>query len=228
MKERPRRGRAAVSERTKIKICGITNEADGLEAGRLGADFIGFIFYPPSPRYIEPRRAAEALRTIREACGPAASPRAIGVFVDEDPARIAAVREEVGLAGVQFSGDETPEVVARSAPLRIRSLSIETLDRLGRYDVDAYLCDAHAPLEKGGTGRSYDYETLRPHIPRYPLIVAGGLTPETVGRVVSSLGPWGVDVSSAIESEPGRKDHARMAAFVRAVRKACRGEAETY
>jgi len=210
-----------VSKRTRVKICGITNESDGLEAARLGADFIGFIFYPPSPRYIEPRRAAEVLRTIREAYGAAASPRAIGVFVDEDPARIAAVRKEAGLAGVQFSGDETPEVVARSAPLRIRSLSIETLDRLGRYDVDAYLCDAHAPLEKGGTGRSYDYEILRPHIPRYPLIVAGGLTPETVGRVVSSLRPWGVDVSSAIESEPGRKDHARMAAFIQAVRNAC-------
>ena len=209
-----------MDEKTKIKICGITNEEDGLEAARLGADFIGFIFHPPSPRFVETRRAAEVMDAIRSGCGPEGPPKAIGVFVDEDPARIASIRAEAGLAGIQFSGDEPPEAVARCEPLRFRGLSIETLERLGRYDADAYLCDAHAPVEKGGTGRSYDYDVLLPHVRRHPLIIAGGLTPETVGRVVARLRPWGVDVSSALESEPGRKDHARMAAFVRAVRNA--------
>ena len=206
------------AERTpRIKICGITNETDGLAAARLGVDFIGFIFYPPSPRYVTPERAAEVLRAMRETCGPAA-PRAIGVFVDTSPGDIARVRRIARLDGTQFSGDEPPATVAAVQPLRIRSLSLETLDRFGRYDVDAYLCDAHAPLEKGGTGRTYDYDRLRPYAAEFPLMVAGGLTPETVGQVVASLRPWGVDVSSALEAKPGVKDHARMRAFVEAVR----------
>lgn len=203
-------------ERTRIKICGITDAADGTEAARLGVDYLGFIFYPPSPRWIEPKDAARVLAEIREVYP---SVQAIGVFVDETPERLDAVREIVGLDGVQFSGDESPEVVAQAAPLRFRGLSIETLDRLGRYDAEAYLCDTHAPDVKGGTGRTYDYEILRPHIAVYPLIVAGGLTPESVGSVVEVLEPWGVDVSSALETAPGRKDHARMMAFIDAVRR---------
>jgi phosphoribosylanthranilate isomerase len=204
---------------TQIKICGITNADDGIEAGRLGADFLGFNFYPPSPRYVEPARAAEVLRAIRTALGEA-SPKAMGVFVDESIARIAAIRDEAGLDGAQFSGDEPPEAVAQARPIRFRGLSIQTLDRLGRYDAEAYLCDAHAPEKKGGTGCRYDYEVLRPCIGRYRIVIAGGLTPETVGGVVASLRPWGVDVSSAVESAPGRKDHARLRAFVEAVRRA--------
>lgn len=204
---------------TQIKICGITNEADGNEASRLGADFLGFNFYPPSPRYIDPARAAVVIAAVRDRFGEL-SPEMIGVFVDESAENIARVRAEAGLDGAQFCGDESPETVAQSAPIRFRTISLETLDRLGRYDVDAYLCDAHAPLEKGGTGRSYDYDALRTHVATHRIIVAGGLTPETVGGVVARLRPWGVDVASLIESEPGRKDHARLRAFIEAVRTA--------
>ena len=208
---------AAPERSARIKICGITNETDGLAAAQLGVDFIGFVFYPPSPRYVAPERAAEVVSAVREAYG-AAAPRAIGVFVDASPSDIVRARRIARLDGAQFSGDEPPATVAAVEPLRIRSLSLETLDRFGRYDVDAYLCDAHAPLEKGGTGRTYDYDRLRPYVAEFPLIVAGGLTPETVGQVVASLRPWGVDVSSALEAEPGIKDRARMRAFVEAVR----------
>ena len=91
---------------------------------------------------------------------------------------------------------------------------------MGRYETEAYLCDTHAPDVKGGTGRAYDYDALKPHVGAYRLIVAGGLTAKTVEGVVRRLRPWGVDVSSAIESRPGRKDAAKMRAFVDAVRRA--------
>jgi phosphoribosylanthranilate isomerase len=204
---------------TRIKICGITNEDDALATARVGEDFLGFVFYPPSPRHVEPARVGEIVRVVRAALGEAA-PRFIGVFVDESAERVESIRSIAGLDGVQFCGDETPETVRACAPLRIRTLSLQTLDRLGRFDVDAYLCDTHAPEQKGGTGKAYDYEQLRPWVGRYRIIVAGGLTPETVGPVVASLRPWGVDVSSALEASPGRKDSDRVRAFVEAVRRA--------
>ncbi|MBN1866272.1 phosphoribosylanthranilate isomerase [Candidatus Sumerlaeota bacterium] len=210
---------STAAQRTRVKICGIANLGDGFEAARLGVEFLGFIFYPPSPRYIEPAVARDIVQAVRARHGSSA-PAAIGVFVDEEPDRIQAVRTEVGLDGIQFSGDESPEVVERFEPIRFRGLSIETLDRLGRYRAEAYLCDTHAPQEKGGTGRPYDYEILKPYTPRHRIVVAGGLTPQSVGGVVLSLRPWGVDVSSAIEVAPGRKDHVLMRAFVQAVRNA--------
>lgn len=208
---------------TLIKICGITCAADGLEAARLHVDFMGFIFYPPSKRYIEPSRAGEIVQAIRDRYGQA-GPKIIGVFVDESPEHIADIRSVAQLDGVQFAGDEPPYMVAAAPPFRIRGLTTRTLDRLERYTAEAYLCDTHDPEQKGGTGRSYDYEILRPYLPRYPILIAGGLTPETVGPVVGRLRPWGVDVSSSIEAGPGRKDHARMRAFVRAVRQADCGD----
>lgn len=208
-----------MDQSTRIKICGITNAADAMEAARLGADYLGFIFYPPSPRWIEPDDAATCLQTVRRRFGEQ-TPKAIGVFVDEDPDYIEAVRHHAGLDGVQFSGDEPPEEVARVSGIRFRSFSLASFDRLGRYDCDAYLCDTHDPRQKGGTGQAYDYGLLTPYTEKHPIIVAGGLTPETVGRVVRRLHPWGVDVSSKLEAAPGRKDHVRMEAFIRAVRQA--------
>lgn len=207
-----------MAQGTNIKICGITNKVDALEAARLRADFLGFIFYPPSSRYIEPLQVAEIMTAARSEFGFAA-PKAIGVFVDASSDSICLISKQATLDGAQFCGDEPSDLVDSVPGLRFRGLSLETLDRLGRYSVDAYLCDTYAPTEKGGTGRSYDYSRLKPYIPKYPLIIAGGLTPESVEGVVRDLRPWGVDVSSALEAAPGRKDHARMAAFFEAVRR---------
>jgi len=204
---------------TRIKICGITRIEDALEAARLGADYLGFIFYPPSPRYVTPAAAREVLRALRAAALERV-PEAIGVFVDATPEEVASVRAEATLDGVQFSGEESPEDVAQSLPVRFRGMSLESLDRLGRYEVEAYLCDTHDPEQKGGTGRAYDYEALQPYISQYPIIIAGGLTPSSVGAVVSRLHPWGVDVSSALEVRPGIKDPIRLRAFIEAVRQA--------
>lgn len=207
------------TQRVRVKICGITREADAIEAARLGADFIGFVLYPPSPRFVEPERAGAIALAMREVYGVTA-PKAIGVFVDAPTEQISRTRRIAHLDGVQLCGDESPAALAALAPLRIRTLSLETLERLGRYEVEAYLCDAHAPVEKGGTGRSYDYERLRPYIDRYPIVIAGGLTPATVGEVVRGLRPWGVDASSALEARPGVKDHDLLRAFMEAVRAA--------
>ncbi|HBF33867.1 TPA: N-(5'-phosphoribosyl)anthranilate isomerase [Candidatus Sumerlaeota bacterium] len=208
-----------IRHKTRIKICGITRIEDALEAARLGADYLGFVFYPPSPRYIAPAGVREILRGLH-AAGLERVPEAIGVFVDASPEEIVAVRAEARLDGAQFCGDESPEDVARTTPIRFRGMSLETLDRLGRYNAEAYLCDTHAPEQKGGTGRSYDYDTLQPYIYQYPIIIAGGLTPESVGGVISRLHPWGVDVSSALEARPGVKDLTRLRAFIAVVREA--------
>lgn len=206
-------------EPTRIKICGITCLADAHLAATLRVDFLGFVFYPSSPRFVQPEAVAAILASVRAEFG-RRSPRAIGVFVDEDPERLEDMRRRATLDGVQFSGDEPPEVVAATAAPRFRSFSLQTLDRLGIYDVEAYLCDTHAPEQKGGTGKAYDYAALRPHIGQHPIIVAGGLTPETVGQVVHDLRPWGVDISSAVEASPGRKDPERLRRFVLGVRRA--------
>ncbi|MFW6286381.1 MAG: phosphoribosylanthranilate isomerase [Candidatus Sumerlaeota bacterium] len=204
---------------TRIKICGITRSDQGIAVAGMGVEYLGFIFYPPSPRYIEPEKACEIIRAIREAMGKAA-PKMIGVFVDETAEHMEHVREIAGLDGVQLSGDESPEIGEQLQPLRFRGLSLETLDRLRTHPADAWLCDTHAPEEKGGTGRAYDYLRLLPHVKTQPVIVAGGLTPVSVGDVVRQLRPWGVDVSSAVELSPGRKDLEAVQAFVEAVRRA--------
>lgn len=204
---------------TKIKICGITCAEDALWAAQLAVDFIGFVFYPPSPRYVNPQRASECIQAMHEKC-PAGSPNAIGVFVDDPPDVIHRIFQQAGLDGAQFAGDEAPEDVQQVTGVRFKGISLKSLDRLGRYDVNAYLCDTHAPNEKGGTGRPYEYDLLRPHIEHHPIIIAGGLTPETVAEVVRNLHPWGVDVSSSLEATPGKKDWKKMQSFVDAVRKA--------
>ena len=204
---------------TRIKICGITCVEDALWAAQLAVDFVGFNFYPPSPRHVKPERAAECIRAMREGYAGSA-PKAIGVFVDTPPDKINQISRQAGLDGAQFVGDESPEMVRQVAGIRFKGISLKTLDRLGRYDVDAYLCDTYAPNEKGGTGRPYEYSLLRPHMVHHAIIIAGGLTPETVGGVVRNLQPWGVDVASALETAPGKKDRDRMQAFVDAVRQA--------
>lgn len=204
---------------TRIKICGITCVEDALWAAQLAVDFAGFVFYPPSPRHVKPEKALECIQAMREGFAGRA-PKAIGVFVDTPPDLINQISRQAALDGAQFAGDETPEMVRQVGGIRFKGISLKTLNRLGRYEVDAYLCDTHAPREKGGTGRPYLYALLRPHMVHHTIIVAGGLTPETVGDVVRNLQPWGVDVSSALEAVPGKKDWSKMQAFVAAVRQA--------
>jgi phosphoribosylanthranilate isomerase len=205
-----------------VKICGLTTPEDAVATAEAGADWIGLNFYPPSPRYVTPDAAAAIVRRLPPTVAP------VGLFVDRSPAEVAEVAEEAGLRIVQLHGDEPPEMVAALGGLRVvkafrlgdaqavermKAYLAET-DRLGRPP-EAVLVDAFLPGLPGGTGRSVADELLDLLPPLSRLILAGGLTPENVGERVARARPWMVDVAGGVESAPGRKDPARVAAFVR-------------
>ena len=224
---------------TYVKICGITNLEDARCAAEAGADFLGFIFYPPSPRYIAPEQAGEITQAIRAGFG-AASPRCVGVFVDEPENAVRAIIETAGLDLVQLHGAETPADVAALVPYAFKALRPQTLaeaqaaleqyfpQRIERIQTDnssvqsaesvenipQLLVDAYHPRQKGGAGLVADVEIARWLADRCRLLLAGGLTPENVAEAIKQVHPWGVDVSSGVEATKGKKDHAKMKAFV--------------
>jgi indole-3-glycerol phosphate synthase/phosphoribosylanthranilate isomerase len=218
--------------RTRIKICGITRLADAQAAARAGADMLGFIFYPPSPRAVPVGEAARIVRAIRQEFGSAA-PWMVGVFVNEPPERVREVLREAGLDLAQIHGDEAPErtveALAPAAYAALRSRTpVQALDEAARFEramaadkeVPQILADAYDPQRYGGTGQEADPEVARALAARYRLLLAGGLTPENVGRAIAAISPWGVDVASGVEAAPGIKDHGRVRAFCDAVRAA--------
>jgi phosphoribosylanthranilate isomerase len=219
---------------TQVKICGITNWADACCAAEAGADLLGFILYPPSPRYVAPDVAGCIVRALHAAYG-ARAPRCVGVFVSESVARVRAVLDETGLDLAQLHGDESLETLQALAPRAYKAIRpatvAEALDQARRYvapetapDGPQLLVDAYHPERYGGTGLPVDLAVARAALGsagrQQRILLAGGLALETVGQVVAVLHPWGVDVSSGVEREKGRKDHARVRAFVAAVREA--------
>jgi phosphoribosylanthranilate isomerase len=208
----------------QVKICGITNLEDALAAMEAGADLAGFVFYPPSPRHVTPERAGEiiaALRrsetgTVREA-----PLRTVGVFVDEELARVWEAIENCDLDYAQLHGGEPPEYVAALGERAIKALRVRSaadVERLGAYRAAAYLLDAYHPTKPGGTGQAWDWG-LAMAAKRYgPVILAGGLTHHNVAEAVRRVQPYGVDVSSGVESAPGRKDAAKVQRFVAAAK----------
>jgi phosphoribosylanthranilate isomerase len=227
-------GNGGLPRVTRIKICGITNLDDARCAAEAGADMLGFIFHPPSPRYVTPDRAGRIVRALRVAHGRRA-PRCVGVFVNEPVADVQATLEGAELDWAQLHGDEPSEVLRALAPRAYKAIRPETASQArvqaagyaplqalhGRPDL---LVDAHHPGRYGGTGLPLDPVVARAAAGALGagqrLLLAGGLTPERVREVVLALSPWGVDVSSGVEAEPGRKDHAKIVAFVAAVRRA--------
>jgi phosphoribosylanthranilate isomerase len=205
---------------TKVKICGITNLEDALHAAECGADMLGFNFYPQSKRYVEPSTAGKiALRLIESGVLLA------GVFVNAEPEQIAAIVGEVGLHTVQLHGDETAEFV-----LMLRAMlpaveiikAVRVKNDLFRQDVSGYgahrvLLDGDAGAEYGGAGKRFDWSTA---LGVENLILAGGLTPETVAGAIRVVRPYAVDVASGVESSPGKKDPEKVAAFIRAAKEA--------
>jgi phosphoribosylanthranilate isomerase len=203
--------------RTRVKICGITRPADGVAAAQAGADAIGLVFYPKSPRYLSTERAAE----IRDALPPFV--QTVALFVNADAAQVAQVLGRVKPAMLQFHGDETAEFCGQfGVPFvkacRIRP-GVDALLYLQPFSrAAAWLVDSFVP-EYGGVGESFDWSLVPRGLAR-PLILSGGLDRENVGRAIRALHPWGVDVSSGVESAKGIKDAAKMAAFVAEVRNA--------
>lgn len=214
---------------TYIKICGITNSDDALCAAEAGADFLGFILYPPSPRFVAPERVTEIVRDIQDKFE-AHAPRCVGVFVNEPVARVQAVLDEAKLDLAQLHGAEPPDVVKQLAPRAFKALRLHTRDQAETEvivyagvvpDEDSlpqFLVDAYHPHAYGGTGLMADLDLAASLARRFRVMLAGGLTPETVRLAVERVGPWGVDVSSGIERAKGLKDHTRMRTFIEAVR----------
>ena len=197
----------------KVKICGITNVRDARAAVRLGADALGFNFFPRSPRYVEPPR----VRAILAALPPFVT--AVGLFVNESADTVRRVCDQVGLLTVQLHGEERPSVVdALRGLTRIKAFRIRDeadLKQLSRYQVEAYLLDAFVPGKQGGTGVTFNWDLARQAQPVGPIILAGGLTPENVGDAVLQARPYAVDVASGVEDRPGSKDRELIAAFIR-------------
>jgi len=189
-----------------VKICGVTNSEDALAAIDGGASALGFNFYPKSPRYIDPDRAAELIAGL-----PAAVWK-VGVFVNESPERITEMVGRVGLDVVQLVGQ-----AIRLPGLRIwRTAYVDENFRLSDIEDDpaeAILLDAPAGQAYGGTGRTFDWSRAAGSTRR--IILAGGLEAGNVRQAIAAAQPWGVDICSRIESSPGRKDHVKMAQFLR-------------
>ena len=203
--------------RTRIKICGITRIQDARAAAEAGADAIGLVFYPPSPRFLSVERAVE----IRDALPPFV--QTVALFVNADAAQVAQVIGRVRPALLQFHGEETPEFCAQFGMPYVKACrvrpGVDALEYLRPFArAAAWLFDSHVP-EYGGVGEAFDWSLL-PAARERPVILSGGLSRENVAEAVRRLRPWGVDVSSGVESAKGIKDAAKIAAFIAEVRNA--------
>lgn len=201
--------------RTRVKICGITRVEDGLAAANAGADAIGLVFYPPSPRNVSIEQAA----TIAAAMPPFVT--VTGLFVNADEQTIADVVKEVGIDLIQFHGNECPDYCASHQRPWIKAVRMKAdtdLDaEIERYSAArGILLDAYQPGIPGGTGESFDWGRV-PGNAGKSIILAGGLGPENIADAIQTAKPFAVDVSGGVEAEKGIKDHDKIAAFVRGV-----------
>lgn len=211
--------------RTRIKICGFTRAEDIETAVSLGADAVGFVFYPPSKRYVTPDRARELRERVP------AFVTAVALFVDPTEAEVESVLRAAKPGLLQFHGDESPQYcesfgVPYLKAFRIGAPGLDSAEGVAQtcaqYErADGWLFDSYSQ-GYGGSGQAFDHRLLGglTGIPCRPVIVSGGLKPESVEGVVRMLRPWAVDVSSAVESAPGVKSPQRMREFIDAVRRA--------
>ena len=200
----------------KVKICGVTSVSDGLGAAAAGADMIGLMFYERSPRHI-PLTAAIA---IARALPPHVVK--VGVFVNPSAEVVRCAIAECGVSLLQFHGDEPPEFCTQFGVMSLKAFRIRdaaSLAALPGYPTDAWLLDAFSPDALGGTGEKFNWElALEAKKLGRPIFLAGGLTPENVAEAVRRVQPLAVDVSSGVESTPGKKDPAKVRAFITAAK----------
>ena len=215
-----------------VKICGTTNLEDAQAAVDAGADALGFVF-AQSPRRISPNEAKRIIAAL--------PPKAetVGVFVNQNSKVIVETAEKAGLTAVQLHGDETLEFAhelrdrARGAGIKLRVYKAVAMKRLTAGDfllalpknlISAYVLDSGSWTKRGGTGKKFDWKQAAPLVrfvgKRFDLIIAGGLNPENVAKAIRLFRPWGVDVVSGVEREPGKKDHEKVRAFVKAAKSA--------
>jgi len=201
---------------TRIKICGITCHEDAVAAVAAGADALGFVFYEPSPRYVDPARAADIISALPPFV------TTVGLFVDAADEQVEAIIGQTGLDLLQFHGKESEARCSRFSRPYIKALRVRPeldLEKLASEYPSArgLLLDAYRPGVPGGTGEVFDWGLIPPTLARR-IVLAGGLTAENVTRAISQVHPYAVDVSGGVEVTPGRKSPEKMQAFTAAVR----------
>lgn len=200
----------------RTKICGITSIVDAQAAVYFGADALGFVFYPPSPRYIQPDDAANIIHRLP----PFVS--CVGLFVNSDHKTLEKTISDTGIDLVQFHGDESEKLCKLSPKPWIKVIRVGTKTDLesevNRYDgASSLLLDTDVPGSFGGTGKTFDWSLIPKNIGK-PIILAGGLKQGNVVAAVKLVSPYAVDVSGGVESEKGVKDHNKMKEFIKQVR----------
>ncbi|MCC6543022.1 MAG: phosphoribosylanthranilate isomerase [Nitrospirae bacterium] len=200
----------------KVKICGITNLEDALAAADAGADAIGFVFYPESPRFIDPGKARAIIARLPVFI------TTVGIFVDESEELIRRVIREGGIQVLQFHGSESPILCTRFREKVIKAIRIkdeESIKEMQMYDVNTFLLDTKVDGTMGGTGKTFNWKYAEMAKEYGRIILSGGLNASNVGDAVRLIQPYGVDVSSGVEIRPGEKDHHKIIEFVREAKK---------
>lgn len=204
------------SERTKIKICGITNLEDARFAAGALADYLGFIFYEKSPRYIEPGEAGAIINWIE-------GPEKVGVFVNQPLDDVNRIAKETGLDYVQLHGEESPEYceLVEKPIIKVIHIEEESVDYLLKHQVEKYtgvadflLFDTKIDGLWGGTGKSFDWDILKEMDLDIPFFLSGGLNSENIKEAIATVEPFAVDVSSGLEQKPGLKDFEKIETFM--------------
>ena len=201
--------------RTRVKICGITRVEDALIAVAQGADAIGLVFYPPSPRYVTPAQAAEIVNALP------AFITVVALFVDASRADVEAVLSQVNIDLIQFHGQETADECRLYGKSYMKAIRVKSDTNLVQYiteysDAKALLLDTYAEGVPGGTGQVFDWTVIPKNLSK-PIVLAGGLDAENVEQAIRQVKPYAVDVSGGVEFKKGIKDAAKIAAFMRGV-----------
>ena len=203
----------------KVKICGITNAEDAAVAVDAGADALGFVFYRKSPRYIEPTLARQIVMGLPPLVIP------VGVFVDEEQQVVRNIMDDCGLALAQLHGNESAtycrelgRTVLKALRIKDRSTFLALAEFRGRAGVRGFVLDAYSDQAYGGTGQVIDWQLAAEVAKAANMLLAGGLTPGNVEKAIQAVRPYGVDVSSGVELAPGKKDHEKIRAFIRAAK----------
>ena len=202
----------ASEKQVKVKVCGMTNLKDALVAVEEGADAVGFIFYKKSPRSVTMKLVREIVLEVPPFVN------TVGVFVDETAEQINKIADYCNLDIIQLHGDESPtfcKKIRRKVIKAFRIKDMQSVKKLSSFQVSGFLLDTFSENLHGGTGKVFDWNLALPAKKFGPVIMAGGLTPNNVQQAVRQVRPYGVDVCSGVESEPGIKDHKKVRAFLK-------------
>ena len=201
----------ASEKQVKVKVCGMTSLKDALVAVEGGADAVGFIFYKKSPRSVTMKTVREIVLELPPFVD------TVGVFVDETAEQVNKIADYCNLDIIQLHGDESPtfcKKIRRKVIKAFRIKDMQSVKKLSSFQVSGFLLDTFSENLHGGTGKVFDWNLALPAKKFGPVIMAGGLTPNNVQQAVRQIRPYGVDVCSGVESEPGIKDHKKVRAFL--------------